>query len=1016
MKRFILLFAALGVMCQMSYAQTPMVSGQVVAADDGKPLVNVSVTVKGSPTGTLTDVEGNYSLPVPQGATLVFTFIGMNTEEAVVNGQTLNMRMTVNSIAIDEVVVTAMGVQTEKKRLNFAVQNVNADQLTEGNFINFTTALQGKIAGVNVTSAGGSPNSGSQLIIRGISSVNPSQNNQPLFVLDGMPISANAASAADFNPNDIASVTVLKGAAASALYGQEAANGAIMITTKQGAAGKLTVSANASLQIDLPAQLLETQSKYAPGALGFYKEKTGGGWGPLLDADVERYDNVKNFFQNGFYHKYDVNLTGGTEKFQAYASANYSKADGIVPNDYLQRTGVLVKGSYKISKMLSVTLMANMSNKKYRSAGSISSIYSWPVNDDIRDYKNGDGSVRFRYLADKKEDSPVSPLWSRYMDSGVNSSTRNLLQGSISFKPLKGWEIIGRVSYDLSHTSYDGYSVPRFDDMEILDFSDPTKPYFTADELASVKDRSIFGEYVYNSSASSLLNMNIMSTYHLDLPQEFGLDFLAGAEAKMRESRSGHAAGRDFISPGIYSLSNVKEQVIGTDVYLSHSRRRIAGAYGELRADYKGVATLSGTVRWDWSSTIERTFNPYFYPSVTGGVIFSELFDIAGEVFSYGKVRGNYAMVGKDAPFGLFDRKYMQYTSLPDGGYALNSTLSVGMDIVPEVSKSWEVGLDLRFFNSKTRLDVAYYSTQTDNQIVTVRVSHAAGHVLVTRNEGNVRNQGVELTLEQDIIKNNTVSWTAALNFGLNRGKLVGLPEGMYEIQGTQYGDIFPSAVLNESTTAVAGSDYLRTDDGQVICDANGYPKISPTKGVYIGNREPKFLAGLSTTFKYKNFSVGALLNGRVGGHVVNVTGRGLVSSGMHKSLEVYRGRQVVWDGVVEQADGTFVKNTTPIVLDYTTITNYYAAVSSNFLEDGSFLRLSYVTLAYDFSKLLKSKTFRTLQCSLTGTNLFLLTKYTGSDPQANGDTGAGGTGSAGIDNYQVPSTRGFNFTISAEF
>lgn len=261
------------------------------------------------------------------------------------------------------------------------------------------------------------------------------------------------------------------------------------------------------------------------------------------------------------------------------------------------------------------------------------------------------------------------------------------------------------------------------------------------------------------------------------------------------------------------------------------------------------------------------------------------------------------------------------------------------------------------------------------------------------------------------------MQWTATLNFGLNRGVVVSLPDDIIEIQGTQYGDVFPTAYLNGSTTAISGKDYLRTPEGKVIVDAAGKPRINPTKSVIIGNREPDFLLGLSSNFKYKDLSVSMLLDGRQGGDIMNVTSRGLWSAGQHKALEFYRGRQVVWDGVVEQPDGTYVKNTTPIVLDSRTITESYVGISSNFIEKGSYLRLSYITLSYDFSKYLKNtKEIKGLKCSVTGSNLFLLTRYTGSDPQINASTGAGGTGGMGIDNYPVPNTRSVNFTVNVNF
>ena len=346
---------------------------------------------------------------------------------------------------------------------------------------------------------------------------------------------------------------------------------------------------------------------------------------------------------------------------------------------------------------------------------------------------------------------------------------------------------------------------------------------------------------------------------------------------------------------------------------------------------------------------------------------------------------------------------------------------SASRDLQPEMSYSWEVGMDLKLFDNKTRLDVAYYSTTVRNQIVTVRVSPSSGYILQTRNEGDIRNHGVEFTFEQDVIKRKNVNWTLGLNFGLNRGTLVFLPDQLLEITNGQYGDIFPSAYVGGSTTALTGKDYQRNAAGQVLVDENGYPKIDPTKNKLIGNREAKFQAGLTSSMNIYGLQFSFLFDGRLGGDVVNVTGRNLISNGNHKMLEQYRGRQVVFDGVYETKDEAgntvYLPNTKPITLNQTTIINYFYNVSTNFIEDGSYIRLSYVTLGYDFAKLMKNqKFFKGLKLNFTCNNVFLLTKYTGSDPVCNASVSAKGTGNAGIDTSPVPNTRSYNVSLSASF
>ncbi len=1067
------------------------VTGTVISAEDGLPVIGASVLEKGTSNGTITDFDGIYELTVDDNAVLVFSYVGLTSQELKVSGPKMDVTLKGDAIAMEEVVVTAMGVVQEKKRLNFAVQNIGGEALNESQNSNFVNSLQGKIAGVSVTNAGGSPNSGSQIIIRGISSINNSQSNEPLFILDGVPVNGGASAAADINPNDIENITVLKGAAAAALYGQDAANGVIMITTKQGEAGKIKVQANGSWQWDTPTRLPELQNTYGPGSQGFYREKTSGGWGPMLNEGQQIYDNIGNFLKTGFYHKYDFSVNGGSEKFQAYASANWSKSEGIIPEDYKQRFGALIKAQFTPADWVTFAMNINISDTKSRSTSGIGSAYSWPITDDITDYEREDGYPRFRYLPDvEKYNAPYSPLYGIYNDGGIAKATRNVINGSITLKPIKNLQIVGRVSYDVKNTTSESYTVPRWDDTYVrptitkptaptmpvapdyeknkcpdcgtshtcptcqanyqkeLDNYDALYEQFLKDS-ASYADYSdwMINEYPYNyiltsediknmshsslgaisasEGRSQLFTAGVNASYKVELPKDFSIDIMAGAELKMSEGFSTSVYGCDFIIPGTYSLSNTNRDYMElSDRTLGHSIRRRFGYFGEIRGDYKGLASLSVTGRWDWSSTINN--NPFFYPSVTGGIILSELIPGLNETknnwFSYWKLRGNYAVVGKDAPANLYDRRFKQFGTYPDGGYGIDPTMSsASMDLAPEMSYSWEIGMDIKFFDNKTRLDVAYYNTKVDNQIVTVRVSPSSGYILQTRNEGVIRNHGMEFTLEQDIFRQKNLSWTLGLNFGLNRGTVVGLPEDVHEITGPQYGDVFTSAYLGGSTTALTGKDYQRNAEGQVIVDENGYPKINPNKNELIGNREAKFQAGLNSTMNIYGVQFSFLFDGRVGGDVLNVTGRNLLSSGNHKILEQYRGRQVVFEGVTENTDAAgnvyYEQNTKPITLDYATIVNYFYNVSTNFIEDGSYLRLSYVTLGYDFAKLLPSqKVCKGLKLNFTCNNVFVLTKYTGTDPVCNASTGQGGTGSAGIDNTPIPNTRSYNLSLTASF
>ncbi len=1017
-----LLLLLFSIFAVVGYART--VSGVVTSATDKEPLIGATVKVVGTPRATATDFDGKYTIEAGDNDVLEVSYIGMTASKIKVGGRdVVNVELQENSQVLDEVVVTAMGQTQEKKKLNFAVQSLDSDDVTAGNSANFANSLQGKVSGLQVSAGGSSPNSSTQVIIRAISSINPAQNNEPLVIIDGMPVRGTGTALGDLNPNDIENMSVLKGAAASALYGQEAANGVIMITTKKGQVGQIKVTAQGSWEISTAMRAPNLQDQFVGGASGFYKENSSGGWGPYLKEGERVYDNLGNFLGTGFMQKYDLSISGGSEKFSAYASAGYMNNEGVVPNDYKNRLNIFVKGEYKPSKQVTIQLSTNFINSKSRGFGnSMSTIYGWSINRDMADYVTTEGRPNWssRYDAwdsltdQEKITATVSPYFGRYMDKSETESTRMMINGQISYEPIENLVFTGKLAYDKGFTSYESYVVPRFVDS---DFNDPENSAF-----ADYKYK--FGAFSFQPSNSSQFTAQLLGTYNVTFAEDYTLNILAGAEYKENRGVSATMGGQEFMLDGdFYSFMNVNPNSFttstGTDynMSMSHTERNKFGYFGELRFDYKGMAQLSVTARYDGSSTLKQVDCTYFYPSVTGGIIFSELFNLQNDWFSYGKIRGNWAKVGKDSPAYRFEKAYKNWEVFPDGGWGADPTTAPATFLEPEMTNSWEIGADLRFFDSRTRLDVAWYSTTVDNQIVQVRVSPTSGTILQTRNEGAVENKGLELTLSQDILRMKDFTWTATANFSFNRGKLKSLPDGLVELTAAaQYGDIFPSAYLGQSTTGLSGKDYERTPDGQIIVDENGYPIISTVKNNYIGNREPDFLLGLGSTFTWKDLSVSFLIDGRCGGDVVNVTRRGLVSNGMENLLTKYRNHEIVFDGVVKQPDGSYAPNTTPVVFDRNFVNNYYYAVSSNFIEDGSYIRLSHLTIGYDFSKLLaKNCPIKGLKFTATGRNLFLLTKYTGSDPQILAGVG-GGSGSAGIDNYSVPSTRSFNFSLSATF
>lgn len=1035
---FLLLFSLITIM-----AQARVVTGTVYDSD-GEPALGASVSLKGAKTGVATDFDGKYSINVPNdNAVLTFSMVGHKTVFETVGSRTvIDVNLPANAEVLDAVVVTAMGQSQAKSKLNFGVQELKSDEVLAGQSANFVNSLQGKVAGVQVSTSGGSPNSASQIVIRAISSINNAQSNEPLFVIDGMPIRGGGSSIGDINPSDIETMSVLKGAAASALYGQEGANGVIIITTKSGKEGKVNVAVNGGWEISNTLNLPSLQKEYIGGANGFYVANSSGGWGPKMNSDDVYYDNVGNFLGTGFMQKYDISLSGGNDKYSAYASANFMDNEGVVPKDYKKRMGVFVKGEFTPSKAMKIMLSANFIDSKARGFGnSMSTIYGWSINRDMADYRLENGLPNWGNRYDdwdiltnsQRVGATLSPYYSRYMDKSRTESSRVIINTSIQWEPIKNLTITGKFNYDKGWSSYESSTVPRFTTSGKEFIFDPVydeEGNQIGTEFPSAIKQAYderMGTYTFQPSRSERATAQLLGNYYWKINDNFNLNFFVGGEYSESKSYSAGLGGIHYVLDGdFYSLNNCDNEYLkygsgDYNVYLNHAKRNKFGYFGEMRFDYRNVIQLSVTGRLDGSSTLKQMTSTYFYPSFTGGIIFSELLGIGSSngVFNYGKIRGNWAKVGKDAPANQFSDNNKQWSTFPDKGFGVNPTISKAITLEPEMTKSWEIGADLRFFRNRTRLDVAYYNTSVDNQIVTVRVSPASGTILQTRNEGCIENKGLELTLNQDILSTKDFSWTATLNFSYNRGKVVSLPENVALIQGGQYGDIFTVAYVGESTTGLAGIDYERTAAGDVIIDENGLPKVSPVKQTYIGNREPDCLLGLGSTFTWKDLSLSFLLDGRIGGDVANITGRSLYSNGQNALLVPYRNRKVVFKGVVDNGDGTYSPNTTPVILDQTTFNNYIYNVSSNFIEDGSYLRMSYVTLAYDFSNLMKrlgsSNPIKGLKCSLTGRNLFLLTKYTGADPQVM-PSASNGTGSMGIDNYSVPSLRSFNFNVNVTF
>lgn len=573
----LLLFSLFAV---MGYART--VTGVVTSASDKEPIIGASVQVQGTTRGAATDLDGKYTLEAQDNDVLVVTYVGMTPQKVKVGGRdVVDIVLQENSQVLEEVVVTAMGQTQEKKKLNFAVQSLNADDVSAGQSANFANSLQGKVAGLQVSTGGSSPNGSTQVIIRAISSINNSQSNEPLVIVDGMPIRGSGSSLGDLNPNDIENMSVLKGAAASALYGQEAANGVIMITTKRGQEGTMQVTATGGWEISNAIHTPKIQNLYEAGGGGFYsRNAASGGWGSYLTSEDRVYDNVGDFLGTGFLQKYDLSLSGGSKKFNAYASASYMNNEGMVPKDYKNRLSVFVKTDFKPSDQVSVQLSANFVNSKSRGFGnSMSSIYAWPINKNMSDYVTKEGRPNWWALYDNWDDrdilndagritATVSPYYGRYYDKSETEATRMIINGQVSYEPIKDLVFTGKIGYDKGYSNYESYAVPRF---VKTDFEDPESDAFS-------KYQHKFGSYTFQPSNSSQLTAQIVGTYKKTFAQDYTLNVLAGAEYKENKGVEASLAGQRFLLEGdFYSFMNTDPSLFSKsgdyNMSLSHTRK-----------------------------------------------------------------------------------------------------------------------------------------------------------------------------------------------------------------------------------------------------------------------------------------------------------------------------------------------------------------------------------------------------------------------------------------------------------
>lgn len=1001
------------------WAQEREISGEVTDSD-GMPLPGVSVFVKNTSVGTVTDFDGNFSLDVPDqnNNVLVFSFIGYTTKEVKMGDQKqFNIKLETDQEALDEVVVTAMGIKREKKALGYAVQSLESEKILEGNQTNLVNGLQGKVSGVTVANSGGAPGSSSVILIRGGTSI--TGNNQPLIVVDGIPIDnstnpsnevASANRASDINPEDIESISVLKGPAAAALYGIQAAEGAVIITTKKGKAGASTITYSGSVSFDEVLGTPDIQSQYGQGRQLVdengnitYEPDSEFSWGAPIQAGTQTYNHLKDFYTTAVTQNHNVSYSGGNEKSQIYMSAGDLSQDGVVEGTSYDKTSFKLNTSTQFNEDLTIGGSANYivtetnSTKQGNVSGSsYSSLLSYPVNVDIHDYLNEDGSQK-RFFQEQRFDNPY---WSLAHSPNNDKVHRLIGIANIDYNFLNHFN----VSYKLGTDYYNEFS-----------------KRITADgSLVENREDGAISQFEkeYRRTTS-----NLILSYNQDITEDFNVNALVGNSVEDLRSHYTYTSGIGFQAPGIYSIANIRQ----ADQSISEviNRKRIVGLFGELKLSWKDALFLNATGRNDWSSTLPADKRSFFYPSVGASAIVTDLFKDGGnditspKGLNYLKVRATWAKVGKDAPIGYLESNLgTNINGLASSAYTWTGIAVGNPDLEPEFTDSYEVGFDSRFFQSRVGLDMSFYYSKSDNQILQgIRVPPTAGTFLATLNGGSIINKGIEAFLTWKVLpRTSAFNWNMTYNFGLNDSKVADLPGMLNEVylsdSWTFNGTAAGAAVLDGSLFGLRGYRPNKNDNGQVLVESDGLPGREAAIFPDV-NRVPEWTLGITNNMSYKNFNLSFLFDIVQGVDVYNATESALVFYGL-SPITLDRGETTVIDGV--NANGE--PNTIEVTKDQEYYQNYYSRVADNFVEDGSFARLRYVTLSYNLpSTILDKLNIASAQLSVTGRNLLTITNYSGVDPEVNTfGAGISGAGSTGIDNLGTPGTKGVDLGLKFKF
>ena len=1038
---------------QRLLAQNLNVTGTVRSAD-GESIPGVSVLVKETKAVVATDVKGNFSISAADKNTLVFSYIGFQTQEVQVNknaGQ-LSITLQASENALDEVVVTALGISRQKKSLGYAVQELKGQDLAEAKESNLVNALAGKVAGVRVTNSQGDMGS-SRVVIRGETSI--SGNNQPLFVVDGVPVDnsqlnsggardyANAIS--DINADNIESISVLKGPNAAALYGSRAAAGVILIKTKTGKSKKgIGITLNSNAVIETIATLPNYQNAFGQGSEGkfSYVDGKGGGvndgvdesWGPKLNGQLipqffskgvavpfeAHPDNVRDFFETGYALNNGIAIADASEKFDYRLSYNNLKQVGVIPNSGQGKNNFSLNTTLKLTPKLSITANANYSKLSAdnlpgtggsRSTSTMLQFTWFGRQVDINQLKNylDENGNTFNW----NNSYYSNPYWVAY--ENTVSQARNRLIGSLglNYKIIDGLEFNFR-----SGTDY---------------YNDRRKI-----RVAYGTNGTPFGSYTENGFTVNENNTDATLNLNKQLNSDFSLEGLLGSNIRSRYIEQNDQSAPRLAVAGLYSLSNSRDPLISSNNY---SKLKSYSVYASAQVGFRNYLFANITARNDWSSTLAAQNRSYFYPSFNGSLVLTEAFDIKGAFLDYAKIRGGWSKVGKDADPYRSVNTYVFGAPFGSSPQLTTSATDLNPDLKPETTTSTELGAEAVFFKKRVRLDLSLYNTNSYDQILSVDVSPATGFRSKLLNAGKINNKGIEVQLWLTPVKKQ-FTWDIDVNYAANRSKVVELDAaGLLQNYVIASNSAQVIAAVGQPYGTLYGNAFLRDANGNIVVNATGAPQTDPTKRV-LGKYTPDWIGGIYNTFSYKAFSLGVLVDASFGGSIYNgtyATGTytGVLASTLPGRAAEYGGISYYYPGNVK-ANGTVrLTGTAPagvtvyddgIIFDGVSADGkknekilpaqqYYKSfrtIDEANIFDASYVKLREVKLSYNLpTKWLKPLNLQGVSVSLVGRNLWIIHKNVEDiDPEVAFNTGNG----QGLESLSNPTTRSYGLNLNIKF